>query len=212
MYTSPYERRTIARLKGRDYLWLGLVGQIAGFILVDAGPPDPTSAPVVAGEFALVLFTGILVAGCGKYARFYGLNRWWGLLGFLNVLGVLILILLPPRQGRQIDGAGFSVIFAEPYRRDVWRMDVRVILDQTVGTAVREPIMLQLPRGVNVGSAMKVLAGAIPGLFDGELPAARYSINGNPADRRVELSDGDELVVRVIAENTTATSPLPAHG
>ncbi|MGD0139316.1 MAG: hypothetical protein ABSD28_10595 [Tepidisphaeraceae bacterium] len=212
MYGIRYERRKIARLKGMDYLWLGLVGQFAGFILIDAAPPDPTSAPVIAGEFALVLFTGILVGGCGKYARFYGLNRWWGLLGFLNVLGVLILILLPPRQGRATDSAGFSVIFAEPYRRDVWRMDVRVILDQTVGTAVREPIMLQLPRGANVGSAMKVLAGAIPGLFDGELPAARYSINGNPTDRRAELSDGDELFVRVIPENTAATSPLPAHG
>jgi hypothetical protein len=212
MYGYRYERRKIARLKGMDYLWFGLIGQIAGLCLVDAGLADPSSSPLIAGEFALVLFTGILVGGCGKYARYHGLNRWWGLLGFLNVLGVLILILLPRRQGRQTDGAGFSVIFAEPYRRDVWRMDVRVILDQTVGTAVREPIMLQLPRGVNVGSAMKVLAGAIPGLFDGELPSARYTINGNPADRRTELSDGDELVVRVVPENTTATTPLPAHG
>jgi len=64
MYGYRYERRKIARLKGMDYLWLGLIGQIAGFILVDAGPPGPSSAPVIAGEFAIVLFTGILVGGC----------------------------------------------------------------------------------------------------------------------------------------------------
>jgi len=212
MYGIRYERRKIARLKGMDYLWLGLVGQFAGFILIDAAPPDPTSAPVIAGEFAIVLFTGILVGGCGKYARYYGLSRWWGLLGFLNALGVLILMLLPPRNDWPTRSAGFSVVFAEPYRRDVWRMDVRVMLDEALGTGVREPIMLQLPRGANVGSAMKVLAGAIPGLFDGELPSASYSINGQPSDRRAELSDGDELVVRVVPEQVAVTSSLPAHG
>ncbi|MGD0388841.1 MAG: hypothetical protein ABSC42_07800 [Tepidisphaeraceae bacterium] len=212
MYGYRYERRKIARLKGMDYLWFGLVGQIAGAGLVAAAPPDPSSTPVIAGEFVIVLCTGILVAGCGKYVRYHGLNRWWGLLGFFNALGVLILMILPPRKGGSKDGPGFSVIFAEPYRRDVWRMDVRVMLDEALGTGVREPIMLQLPRGANVGSAMKVLAGVIPGLFDGELPAASYSINGNPTDRRAELSDGDELVVRVIPENTTATSPLHARG
>jgi hypothetical protein len=212
MYGYRYERRKISRLKGRDYLWFGLVGQIAGLFLVGAGLADPSSSPLIAGEFALVLFTGILVGGCGKYARFYGLNRWWGLLGFLNALGVLILMLLPPRKGWPTRGEGFSVIFAEPYRRDVWRMDVRVMLDEALGTGVREPIMLQLPRGVNVGSAMKVLAGVIPGLSDGELPSASYSINGEPADRRAELGDGDELIVRVVPEQVSATSSLPAHG
>ena len=212
MYGYRYERRKIARLKGLDYLWFGLVGQIAGFMLVDAAPPDPSSAPVIVGEIAIVLFTGILVGGSGKYARYYGLSRWWGLLGFLNALGVLILTLLPRRNEGPTPGGGFSVVFAEPYRRDVWRMDVRVMLDEALGTGVREPIFLQLPRGANVGSAMKVLAGAIPGLFDGELPSASYSINAQPADRRAELSDGDELIVRAIPQPVTATSSLPAHG
>jgi hypothetical protein len=58
--------------------------------------------------------------------------------------------------------------------------------------------MLQVPRGANVGSAMKVLAGVIPGLAGGELPSAGYWINGVQADRRAELSDGDELVVRIV--------------
>jgi hypothetical protein len=212
MYGYRYECRKIARLKGMDYLWFGLIGQIAGLFLLGPGLADPSSAPLVVGEFSLVLFTGVLVGGCGKYACYHGLSRWWGLLGLLNAPGVLILMLLPPRTGRQMDSAGFSVVFAESYRRDVWRMDVRVMLDEALGTGVREPIMLQLPRGANVGSAMKVLAGAIPGLFDGELPSAGYSINGSPADRRAELSDGDELIVRAIPEQVTATSPLPAHG
>ena len=208
MYGYRYERRRNARLKGMDYLWFGLVGQIAGFFLI-AAPPVPASAPVIIGQFAVILFTGILVGGCGKYARYYGLSRWWGLLGLLSAVGVVILMLLPPRVGRPVDGDGFSVIFAEPYRRDVWRMDVRVVLDQSLGTDVREPIMLQLPRGANVGSAMKVLAGAIPGLFDGELPAASYTINGHPADRRTELSEEDELVVRVSAQSAASLVEKP---
>ena len=96
-------------------------------------------------------------------------------------------------------------MFAEPYRRDVWRMDVRVTLDQSVGAAVREPIMLQLPRGANVGTAIKTLAGVIPELDTAQSQSERFAINGQPADRRAELSDGDELAV-------SATIPEIAHG
>jgi hypothetical protein len=196
MYGYEYERRKIARLKGTDYLWLGILGQVVGGMVI-YGTDDAGSTISIVGQGILILFTGVLVGGCTKFVRYYGMNRWWALLGIFNVIGVGLLIDLP-RWGRGKNrGAGFDVEYAEPYRRDVWRMDVRVKLDEVAAANVREPIMLQVPRGANVGSAMKVLAAVIPGLFEGELPGAGYWINGVRADRRAELSDGDELVVRM---------------
>jgi hypothetical protein len=197
MYGYEYERRKIARLKGRDYIWLGIIGQVAGLILIHS-PEDAATPAGMVGQFVLILFTGLLVGGCAKYARYYRINGGWALLGIFNVVGVYALFIVRRIERRKNGGAGFSVIFAEPYRRDVWRMDVRVKLDEIAEANVREPIHLQVPRGANVGSAMKVLAGVIPGLAGGELPAAGYWINGVQADRRAELSDGDELVVRKV--------------
>jgi hypothetical protein len=198
MFGYQAERRRVSKLMGVDYLWFGLFGQIMGVLLIGAGPPEPASAPVLAGELALVLSTGVLIGGCAMYARFHRLSRFCALLGLLNLVGVLILILLPPRRRHPEGGTGFSVIFAEPYRRDVWRMDVRVKLDENIGSGVREPIMLQLPRGASIGTAMKTLSGVIPNLFDGDLPNADFIVNGLHADRRAELSDGDEMVVNIV--------------
>ena len=194
-----YQRRKIAKLKGEDYLILGIIGQIAGALLLHS--PSDASTPVgLAGQGVLILFTGLLVGGCTKYARYYAMPRLWALLGIFNIVGVLGLIVIRFANREKHRGPGFSVEFNEPYRRDVWRMDVRVKLDELIDPNVREPIMLQVPRGSNVGSAMKVLAGVIPGLLEGELPSAGFWINGVQADRRAELSDGDELVVRLLPQ------------
>jgi len=200
-----YSRRKFARSMGLDYLGAGLVGQAMGAVLTMAAWGTDDKTPAAIGNLLLVLGTGVLLGGCGIYARYHRLSRWWGLLGFFSVVGVLILLVLPLISRRRQYGQGFAVMFAEPYRRDVWRMDVRVTLDRSLGTAVREPILLQLPRGANVGTAMKTLAGVIPELDGGQLPAARFAINGQPADRRDELSHGDELAV-------SATIAEPARG
>lgn len=200
-----YDRRKIARLMGMDYLVAGLVGQAMGAVLSISAAENGDRTPWIVGNLLLVLGTGVLVAGCGIFARYHRLRGWWGLLGLFSFVGVLVLLAIPGLPRRRERGQGFGVMFAEPYRRDVWRMDVRVRLDQSLGTAVREPIMLQLPRGANVGTAMKTLSGAIPELGEGELPTARFEINGHPADRRAELSDGDELAVSAtIGENARA--------
>jgi hypothetical protein len=189
---------------GIDYLAAGLVGQAMGAMLTVAAWNDNDRWPAVIGNLLLVLATGVLVAGCGIYARYHRLSPRWGLLGLFSVVGVFIVLVLPLARRRRIYGEGFGVMFAEPYRRDVWRMDVRVRLDQSVGSRVREPILLQLPRGANVGTAMKTLAGVIPELAGGELPTARFAINGHAVDRRAELSNGDELAV-------SATTEAAAH-
>ena len=199
MYADDAERKRIAKLKGWDYLGLGIIGQIAGMLVIHS--PEDLASPIgISGQVILILFTGVLCGGCAKYAKFHRMGKWWALVGLFNFLGVFVLLVVAWLRGwsKEGRGRGFSVIFAEPYKRDVWRMDVKVKLDETVGTRVHEPINLQLARGSNVGTAMKTLAGVIPGLNDGELPNGTYWINGQEANRRMELSDGDELVVSVI--------------
>jgi hypothetical protein len=211
MYADDDERRRISKLQGMDYLGLGIIGQIAGLLVIHS-PEDMTSGTGLAGQAILILFTGVLVGGCAKFVKYHRMPKWLALLGVLNVPGVFVLLLVRAVRRDRKGGQGFGVIFAEPYRRHVWRMDVRVKLDDTVRTNVHEPIMLQLARGANVGTAMKTLADVIPGLNEGELPSATYSINGREADRREELNDGDELVVRVIPSGSERLGKTPGFG
>jgi hypothetical protein len=190
-----YDRRRIARLQGLDYLGAGLVGQALGAILSVSGWGGPDRVPGVVGGLLLVLATGVLLGGCGIFTRYHRITPWWGLLGLLSFVGVLILLAIPLVPKRRKWGRGFGVMFAEPYRRDVWRMDVRVTLREKLAAAVGEPIMLQLPRGANVGTAMKTLADVIPELNGGYFAEVKFQINGESADRRSELNDGDELAI-----------------
>jgi len=203
-----YDRDRILKLMGLDYLAVGLVGQALGAVLMASAWGDSRSMAGEIGTFGAVLGTGVVLGGCAIFVRYHRLKRGWAFLGFFSIFGVAFLLirpLIPLEPGRRKQRQGFDVMFADPYRRDVWRMDVRVILDPSVGTAVREPIMLQLPRGANVGTALKTLAGVIPELDTTPSPAERFVINGQPADRRAELSHGDELAV-------SATVPETAHG
>jgi hypothetical protein len=188
-------RRRNALNMGLDYLAFGLFGQFFSAILIlllCEGWAQPVTA---VGMMSMIISTGVLVGGCAKFAKFHGLPSACGLLGMLSILGVLALVLIPPLLRGRPASEGFSVIFAEPYRRDVWRMEVRVKLNESIGAGVTEPIILQLPRGANIGTALKILAGVIPNLMDHELPDACFAVNGAVADRRGELSDGDEVII-----------------
>lgn len=200
-----YDRHKSFRLMGLDYLGAGLLGQAMGAVLwaSNFGANQPT--PGVIGAILVMLGTGVLLGGCGMFVRYHRLARGWGFLGLFSIFGVAFLLMLSQIPHRRKYRHGFDVMFVEPYRRDVWRMDVRVTLDRSVGAAVREPIMLQLPRGANVGTAIKTLAGVIPELDTTQSPSERFAINGQPADRRAELSDGDELAV-------SATNTETAYG
>jgi len=202
MYGYRAEQRKISKLMGMDYLWFGLFGQVVGAVLIVCAIGASANQPAIAGELVLILSSGVLIGGCAKFARFHGMNRGWAVLGLFNAVGILILMLMPLQKRDRKRGSGFSVIFAEPYRRDVWRMDVKVRLDERLGTGVREPIMLQLPRGARVGTAMKTLADVIPGLYDGDMPGVGYIVNGQAVDRRAEVGEGDEMIVSVFEKNT----------
>jgi len=186
------QRRKNAKRMGVDCICVGLFGQVVaagllGFAQIDGGSQLGFVAAVV-----FTLATGVLVGGCSLYARYHGLNPVWGLLGFFNVAGFLALYCASLIGDGTPRGKGFAVIHAEPYRRDVWRMDIRVIVDPALKIGVSESIMLQVARGASVAAAIKTLAGALPRL-DEDPMSLRFAINGVPADRRDELCEGDEL-------------------
>ena len=51
----------------------------------------------VTGGLATLVGVGLLVAGLSVYARMRGHSPWFGALGLLSCLGMLILVLLPKR-------------------------------------------------------------------------------------------------------------------
>ncbi|HWX19413.1 MAG TPA: hypothetical protein VN578_05840 [Candidatus Binatia bacterium] len=69
---------------------LGIVLQLSRFILVRQGiiTPDVGSAIWVLG---LLVF----VWGCMNYAEGKGVSKWFGLLGILSLIGLLVLFFLP---------------------------------------------------------------------------------------------------------------------
>ncbi|MGA3066433.1 MAG: hypothetical protein ABSF29_06245 [Tepidisphaeraceae bacterium] len=139
------------------------------------------------GQLLVILGTSVLIAGGGKFAQYRRRNWWWGLLGFLNILGVWLLICLPRR--RIGGGAGFDVLTDAPVRRDVWRMEVRVVVPGS-----KEAIVLHMPRGASVDAATRMLATAVPNL-EPTLTSAEFLINRQPARRGDELADQDELTI-----------------
>jgi hypothetical protein len=184
-----------SRELGYDAIELGLFGQGLGLILVMSTIGTAANVAQWIGELSAVLGTALLVAGCGKHAVYQGRSKWWGLMGLLSLVGVIVVLTIGAIPRAHDLTGGFEVRYTEPYRRDVWRMDVRVRLDESVGAGVAEPIQLQVPRGASVSSAIKILAGPIPILKESMLDL-KYEINGVAAKAVDELSDGDELLVK----------------
>jgi hypothetical protein len=195
--------RLAARRMGLDYIEVGLVGQGIGVVLLGVMIMDNRPGLQLPANLLIALGSAVLVAGCGAYAAYHGRSRWWGLLGLLSLGGIVaVMCLANPhlRTGRR----GFAVIFAEPYRKDVWRMDVRVLVDSSLAGSRLEPIMLQLPRGANIASAVKTLAPVLAPLRR-EPADLKYLINGQPAKPTDEMTEGDELMIA--PRDAAATSP-----
>jgi len=134
----------------------------------------------------------VLVAGCGAFASYHGRSRWCGLLGLLSLAGVLVVLMMALPRIRLERRKGFDVIYAPPYRRDVWRMDVQVMLDDALQDKPTPPIMLQLPRGASIAAAVKTLEPIVPSLRR-EMSDFKFLLNGQPAKHNEDMSDGDEL-------------------
>ncbi len=160
----------------------------------------------------LGLATACLIVGCSRYARYYRMNEAWALLGLASIPGVMVLAIVAgfkAGSARPSLGGGFQVITADPYRKDVWRMDVYVLLDDSLGLGVFEPINMQLPRGANIKSAVFTLADAIPEIRP-LIGQAAYRLNGEEVDEKEDMTDQDVLVVHMpVPEAEVAPPELP---
>jgi hypothetical protein len=73
---------------------VGLILQIAGQVLI--GSTDPIRA--MAALALIVAGFCAFIWGCSQYARGKGHSPWFGALGILSILGLIVLVLLPDRH------------------------------------------------------------------------------------------------------------------
>jgi len=69
----------------------GLILQVIGQVLGASNPG--------LGGLLILAGTGLLVAGLSYYAIAKGRSGWWGLAGFLSLIGLIILACLKDRSG-----------------------------------------------------------------------------------------------------------------
>ena len=86
--TARVIQERIQRLN-RNSLLIGGPG-----LLIQSGAQTATGG---AKALAFLVGTGMLIYGLSLYARMRNRNPWWGLLGLLSCLGMVILLLLPKK-------------------------------------------------------------------------------------------------------------------
>ena len=77
------------------------IGVGIGFILIAFSRSAFLSGMFAGPVFGyVVLLTGIgfFLWGCGQYAQGKGYSRYWGALGLLYLLGLIVLVLMPDRH------------------------------------------------------------------------------------------------------------------
>jgi molybdopterin converting factor small subunit len=186
-------RREALLHSGGGCIRFGLGGQFVGGLLLIIMVMDAGPWAILMADLVLILGTALVVIGCAILASSRGRSPWWGLLGLLSILGVMFVMFLE-RPRRKRNEGGFEVRYLAPYRRDVWRMDLRVKLDASLGAGEFEPIVLQIARGATVSAAVKMLAGVVPALRL-QSAALQFQLNQHSAKPTDELHDGDELVI-----------------
>lgn len=70
---------------------LGLIGEILGRFLINSGSGALGGLLVLAGFVSFIW-------GCTQYAKAKGHSPWWGALGVLSLIGLLVLFFLPDRH------------------------------------------------------------------------------------------------------------------
>jgi hypothetical protein len=89
----------IKRYNNLSFLFFipGMIAQIAGLVL-----KGPAEAPSPYQSLAIVLLlvgTVLAITGFGYYAKAKGRSMAWGLVGFLGIVGLLVLSTLKDRSG-----------------------------------------------------------------------------------------------------------------
>ena len=138
-----------------------------------------------------------------SYAVEQGRHPAWGLLGVLNLFGLVLLLILPEVEASsEAKRIGFSVTRPVlPLRNPVgdddtevmMRVDVKLfaILRERAGTA---DLVLQLPSGATVADASARLAEKLPDLSP-FLRRVAFAVNLAYAKADAVLHEGDELAL-----------------
>lgn len=69
----------------------GIILQIVGQVIAQANQETDVG---LLGVLVLLVGTALLIAGLAHYAIAKGRSGWWGLCGFLSLIGLIILALL----------------------------------------------------------------------------------------------------------------------
>jgi len=87
----------LVEYKKKANLWL-----IIGFVVWLAGNAVKGTAqgqPVQMFGYGLFLVgMGMFIYGCMNYVKAKGYNQYWGLLGLLNLIGLIVLAILPDKN------------------------------------------------------------------------------------------------------------------
>ncbi len=87
----------------RKSLMLGVPGIILQFVgqflpAMVSGRQVPSDSVVIGGVCVVLLGTVLLIFGLCTYAQAKGHSRWWGLMGLLSIIGLIVLGLLKDRR------------------------------------------------------------------------------------------------------------------
>lgn len=78
----------------------GIILQLAGNVMANMGtsnPQNPNWAMALGGLAVALVGTALLIYGLALYAQAKGQSGWWGLMGLLSCIGLLVLALLPDK-------------------------------------------------------------------------------------------------------------------
>lgn len=73
---------------------IGIVLQVAGRTMAERGTPD-------IGLIVALVGVAVFIWGCGQYAKGKGYSAWFGALGLLSIIGLIVLVVMPDKHAEQ---------------------------------------------------------------------------------------------------------------
>ncbi len=70
---------------------IGIIVQIIGRVMLNSGMDG-------LGFIVLMLGLAVFIWGCGQYSKGKGYSAWFGALGLVSILGLIILVLFPDKH------------------------------------------------------------------------------------------------------------------
>ncbi len=74
------------------------IGVGVGFLLQVAGQVLSNNDAPGIGLVVLLVGLAMFIWGCGQYARGKGYSPWFGALGLLSIIGLIVLVLFPDKH------------------------------------------------------------------------------------------------------------------